>query len=265
MDPSPYETTKNTCEHCGKYAILFGGFLLLFATPAAAMNDPVLGRWLTRDPLYYKASRLAAWNRLGSLRILSSRGQAAALLSFARSSPPRFVDPAGLTCEDGVEPSFIMFLCPPVPPGYNLPPNNCPETHPACGAGDAFCSEGDNPFHPGAEECFRGYGLNAQKQCCYDSMGCLIYTGADAGSWDSVTVALGDNPKGTCVWSYKGLFWHAWYDVAPYIADQILEAGEDQIQPFIDAGEQYYEDVVTTLEGMYNPALFAWEIRTWFD
>ena len=91
-------------------------------------------------------------------------------------------------------------------PGWYLPPKlpNCPLTNPDKGGvriGDGWASEGANPYHDGAAECFRSdpnvfkyTNFNgAGQQCCYNEEGVLITIGSGAGTPDRVNTMLDED------------------------------------------------------------------------
>lgn len=102
MNPSANATMTNHRTSAVMASILFAGLLLLFlTTPAVAMNDPVVGRWLTRDPLWYngKGSLHPRFRNMGLLQgtshqILERKSPYLTLLA----QPARFHDPYGLCC-----------------------------------------------------------------------------------------------------------------------------------------------------------------------
>ena len=81
---------------------------------------------------------------------------------------------------------------------------DCPPRAPGPTLGDGWCLDLAfiEQFHPGADTCYRGYGENAGKQCCYDSDGWLIDDDElpAAGTPDFVAPATAEAIDGSCDW-----------------------------------------------------------------
>src|SRR5690606_17447455 len=99
--------------------------------------------------------------------------------------------------------------------------NSCPPKKP-CGDPN-FCSEGNNPFHAGSDECFRevvplSKGMMAGgSQCCYDSAGNVMTSPPAAGTYDYVAPAVAKMPDGSCKNDKRRMALHTWLDVLTYV------------------------------------------------
>jgi len=118
----------------------------------------------------------------------------------------------------------------PAPAGWWSVLPDCPCMNPGITTlDDGWCSEGASSFHPGAAECYRG--INTTKgpgqQCCYDANGCLIPTGAGAGTPDRVGVAQGENADGTCNFNTLWAADHWWQDVRPFDPNNLADYHRD--------------------------------------
>jgi len=182
----------------------------------ARQYNPGLKRFVQRDPqgLQDRRDFFNAVDRSGPQ--VSPQNDPTAQYSdglstyqFARARPIASLDPFGLECWSCTQLYDVcMQTCTSTDGGTAEPlphdvcheicwPDHknkqaCPATNPGRTNGDCICSEGKNPLHPEAQECFRGLcspGVG-DKQCCYDPQGCLICDGhPGAGTWDNFSPA----------------------------------------------------------------------------
>ena len=126
----------------------------------------------------------------------------------------------------------------------------CPEREPGTEPehrGDGWCLDdyyrvGQNPWHPGANHCYRSYNPSGQ-QCCYDRNGLIIGSGSGRGTPDVIGTAEGEDSEGKCVNSIPAVIGHFFTDVVPAIPGRIGRWFRGQYDRVTDRGARMLQEI----------------------